>query len=267
MINTTTNKSIIEEYESLNELYETITNRPNAAGMGSANSSSTGTSAFCGTSSFEYAVSLLKNGDQILIDKIMNAVKLDKNYTQDVKKSRNEYNVHGYQASVPRYLQGVPTSMINSKTIQQKQKVINIVKSIGFNAFVNKETIIEESKKAVQIIQLVESKGYRVNLKMVWNTTGRKHSVAMIVQVKHSSERLNIAKLAFPLANPSMLRRISFKWLETLKDIPDSYRFGYGKSETEEQVIKSNVPQLKDAYIIPSYVKNVDELVASWNLK
>jgi hypothetical protein len=268
MIHYTTSTTTVEEFESINELLTTINGRANNEQMKNCKSSKHGGAGFTGTSSYEYACELLKHGDTVLIDKLVQAINMDKSYNEVKQVAKNEYNVYGYQASVPRYLQGLPTSMINKKKVVQKQKVVNLVRSIGFQAHENTDKIIEEAKKAVQIIQLVESRGYRVNLKVIWNTESYKKSAAMMVQLKHSGEKLNIAKLAFPLANPSMLRRIGFKWLEVAQGLQNTgYAGGYGRSILTATEIKYFVPNLDTAYIIPSYVGNVEQLVESWDLK
>ncbi len=50
-----------------------------------------------------------------------------------------------------------------------------------------------------------------------------------IVTMKEFSQNLNLLKLAFPLIHPSMLRRISFRYLETMPAMKDTnYTNGYG---------------------------------------
>jgi len=254
---------VTEEFESINELCNHMVE--SSSNFKGRNSSNDGSYYFTGTSSFEEALRLLKYGDTASIDKIQDALKLDKNYTQAVSRVKNEYNVHGYQASVPRYLQGVPTSMINQKKVQQKQKVINIVKMINYNASVDTDTIIENAKKAIQIIQLVESKGYRVNLKVMSCGVDYGEAYNLIVQVKHSSENLNIAKLAFALANPSMNRRMKFRCIEVNTNLEGRWS-GYGNAQTWTEDIKRYNPTLGNAYILPQFIKNVEELIESWKL-
>ena len=83
-----------------------------------------GKESFTGTESYDAAEDLLLHGwDEV-----------SKEFTQSIKKvntsvsfkNRNCYGVAGYQCSVPRYLQGIPTNMISNKRVPVKNKVISI---------------------------------------------------------------------------------------------------------------------------------------------
>ena len=70
--------------------------------------------SFTGVYDYNEAINLLKYGDDSLFKEI--ATKLPKDIQTNTKKYyKNTYDVFGFQASVPRYLQGIPTNMINRK--------------------------------------------------------------------------------------------------------------------------------------------------------
>ena len=147
--------------------------------------------------------------------------------TSDFSKYQKRFiSQAGYQPIVPLYLAGVPNNMMNSKFDQKKQKVITITKSIGYRGEVSTKQIEEESLKTLSIVQMLESKGYRVNLN-VCNTWGfgEGKEITLKINIKKASEKLNISKVAFPLTHPSMLRRLIFRFREVTPE-HDSFSAG-----------------------------------------
>lgn len=108
-----------------------------------------------------------------------------------------------------------------------------------------------------------------MNLKIIETCSpgsGAKECTCMVVQIKHSSEKLNIAKLAFPLANPSMLRRFNFRWMEQIPNLNSGFS-GYGYSITKNYEYKRYIPEIVEgAYIIPSFINSVEEVIEEWKL-
>ena len=139
----------VVKYNSINEFYDYICNTPfNYAFRWAKHSSVENGEKFTGTKSFEEAVEIMKNGWEDMSKKLtqkLNVVSKDVVFTT---KKKSIYDVVGYQANVPRYLQGIPTNMIRTINAPAKQKAITIVKSIGYNCGTTTETIIEESIKA-----------------------------------------------------------------------------------------------------------------------
>lgn len=234
----TENKSlecVTREFESIGEFYNYISsNETNSSFKKSYKlSSHDSDSHFRGTKSYEEAEQLLFNGCPKLAKRLNEEVGKAKITSKKVC-NRMEYNVCGYQASVPRYLQGIPTNMINSKKVIKKDNVITINKMINYNASFSSETIISESVKLVKLIESIEKGGTRVNLNIIFgsrarnNETKNNHDEVIKIKVKSSGQKLNIATLAFPLCHTSMLRRIIFRYLEVSPTVTDGYIFGYG---------------------------------------
>ena len=180
-----------------------------------------GSESFTGTESYNAAEDLLLHGwDEV-----------SKEFTQSLKKintsvffkNRNCYGVAGYQCSVPRYLQGIPTNMISNKRVPVKNKVINITKSISYSASVKTDTIKEQSLKVLRLVNKLESDGYRINLNIALVATNNSYAknpkmVSLVVKIKDASQRMNIKQMAFPMVHPSMLRRIMFGLIERLPE-------------------------------------------------
>ena len=148
-----------------------------------------GDRAFTETENFEEAKDLLLHGWEHGTREIKGRVEAKE--TGVNMKQKTVYDVAGYQCSVPRYLQGIPTNMINKKSVAQKNKVITINKSCSYMANVSAETIRTESVKVLQLVNRLEKQGYRVNLNVVFGSVKR-NTVVTKVRIKTSSQKLNI---------------------------------------------------------------------------
>lgn len=217
-------KTSIREFDSIGEMVAFLNNTPDN-GKYSDNSSRNSSKSFTLTSSYDEAMKLLLNGWSEAANK-MNA-KLSKVPATMAKHQRSVYSVAGHTASVPRYLQGIPTSMISSVPEKRKTPVVTINHSICYSAMWRAESIMEEGIKALQLIQSLEASGKRVKLNIICIVEDRGCKRGFKVTIKKPGERLNVSKVAFPLAHPSMLRRLFFKYMEVEPDMPQTF-WGYG---------------------------------------
>ena len=204
------------EFKSLTQLEDYIENTPlnELFRWASLPSSQENFNNWSGTKNFEEAIEILKNGYQVGIEKLMGNIKCETKQVNDMA-GKIMYDIAGFQCSVPRYLQGIPTSMINKKIVPIKKKVITLNKCIDYTGGVSAKQILEYSTRTLQIIRKLEAQGYAVNLNIVdgYKCNGGYYEIIKI-RVKSCNERINISKLAFPLLHPSMLRRLMFRYVE-----------------------------------------------------
>lgn len=240
-INSNGYKIYMEEYNSISEFVQTINSKPQNPEI-TSKQSEFGGYTFTGTNDYNEAENLLLHGWVEESEKLNEMLKLKVLKEKSVK---NIYDVAGFQCSVPRYLQGIPTNMINQKVITKKQKVITITKNISYSTYVRKETIEEESVKVLQLVNSLEKQGYRVILNVTMICKSKKGGIILCnkVRIKNASERLNLSKISFPMVHPSYLRRILFKWIETFEYTTKSFDTNYGvpvKCEDFNNIIKNN---------------------------
>lgn len=222
--------SYIREFSSLNSFEDYITNTPlNDVFRWKTLSSVSNTYSFTQTSSYEQAAKMLKDGWQEKAEELVKKLKIAEAQVMNTTVQKVMYDIVGYQASVPRYLQGLPTSMVNKKATPTKQKVITLNKDISYNAMITTKQIVDASVQTLLLIKKIEAQGIRVNLNLIFGITAGNTKEVVKVRLKSANERLNISKLAFPLVHPSMLRRLCFRYVETAPTITSSYTFGYGR--------------------------------------
>lgn len=222
------------EFNSIQEFYDYICSTPlNETFLSRKDSLSSNKrgSNWSGTSSFDEAAELMKNGWALGAEDLVKKLKIVETDKQVQTAYKNALSMVGYQAIVPLYLNGVPNNMVNRKIVQVKQKVITINRALSCSASVSSETLKAESVKCFQIIKKIEASGIRVNLNMLISTG----HVCVKIRLKSANEKLNISKLAFPLVHTSMFRRLYFRFVEVYPTIPSSYRYGYGRVPFESE--------------------------------
>lgn len=254
------------KYDNLNEFYKYICDTPfNDAFRWAKHSSVEGSEYFTKTKNFDEAVDLFKNGWSDMAAMLNQKLKAETSKEFVGTTRKNIYDVVGYQASVPRYLQGVPNSMVRSINVPVKNKVVTLVKSIDYAAMVDADTIVEESVKAMRIIKKLESQGMKVNLDIAFGTKARGCNFVGRIRVKSANERLNVSKLAFPLVHPSMLRRLIFRWIEVYPQITKDFVGGYGRPISTEDL--QSVVNEKE-YVLPAIMHtDVDKIKSLEDLK
>lgn len=241
-------KAYVREFSSLNDFETYITNTPlNDTFRWAKLASVSGSEEFTGTDSYEQAVEMFKNGWQSKAEELTKKLKVIQNQVIDAQVQKVLFDVVGFQASVPRYLQGIPTNMVNKKLVPIKQKIVTINKDISYNCGITTEQIVEASIQTLQLVKRIEAQGIRVNLNLIWGVRASGSNEIVKIRLKSANERVNISKLAFPLVHPSMLRRLCFRYLEVAPTITHGYLYGYG-SPLDGSQLKT---YCKDEYVLP----------------
>lgn len=223
----------------------------------------TDNSYWYGTSSYEEAVELLKNGIPDVANKLTNMIKVEKKM-QPVQMMKKINSIQGFQTNVPLYLMGVPNNMIGMKMQPVKQKVVNLYTNISYSASVSSETIQNECLKKFRIISKLESQNYRINLNAIFASSKNNMILSSCVKLKAANERLNISKLVFPITHTSMLRRLMIRVVEVYPDIDKNFIYGYGRPVTGS--ILDMI--YNDGHVLPQFINcNIDKINSLDDLK
>ena len=144
-------------------------------------------------------------------------------------RPRTKTDYVGFVPNVPNTLMNLPMTMINREKTIRKDKNIHLTYSFCADAIFKPENFINAGINFVGLVNSLEKQGYRAKIDTIFFSCSSKEISGFTVTLKEYSQNLNLLKLSFPLIHPSMLRRISFKWLETSTMITDNdYINGYG---------------------------------------
>ena len=214
---TTTNNDVFERYESISEFVNTINDRqvdPFYAGREMSHYEFR--KSWYYTNSFQEADDLLMNGD-LETAKKMNAKVRNIKQAKGVKNTITRSPV-GFVPNIPAYLSGNPYNMFSVRSQSYKStKVVSLIINNTVSSEVDSEDLAAYGVKILNITQALESKGYRLNIyaSTLASFSDSKNRGILLVKIKDSGKPLNFTNVAYPLANPSFLRRHIFRWIET----------------------------------------------------
>ena len=168
--------------------------------------------------------------------------------TDKVLRPVQIYSMAGYNVDVGSFLANEPECFI-AKEYEERNypgKIYKIIVSISFSAAISPETIIQRGAMICALIDAIEFAGHRAEVICNWAvSTGISESykqgknkdrgwLEISVNIKKSSQPLDMSDLAFCLAHPSMLRKIMFSVaeLEGWSDFINNY--GYPAEATDK---------------------------------
>lgn len=245
-IHNTNDTRVIQEYfHSVDELLSCISYRRNNDVMRDKHSSNRGdesraqNSNFALTPNYTSAVQLMRKGYSDILGRVRDEMYTKvKNLTSayESRKSVPRSGVFGCAPNIQRHLMGLPDIMVNREIDPKKVKTIHIMYSPQAPWHVGGETFIRTGIVLLAAIELIEKSGISVKLDcMLYSGEAGGEAIFGVVQLKDYKHRLDTLKLCFPLAHPSMLRRIGFKFLETVPGMTQDFTMGYGRSlDTDE---------------------------------
>jgi len=183
-------------------------------------------SDFYNVSSYEEAYKYLEEGWEAPTSRMTTALeKVAKLGTLSKVKTFND--IVGFQPNVPLAISNVPVSMINSKKVAVKNKVIHIVYDTGLSWRVNCESAFRAGLNLFETVLNLEMQGYRVELDALDATcVGRAYSF-LCVNIKKANQPMNIKKMMFPICNPAFPRVIGFDWMDKCEFTEWSPNRGY----------------------------------------
>lgn len=264
-----------EHFTSIHQMLTVINNRPNNSVMDGKRSSITNDKGFTGTRDWEEANELFEHGYVDVLDKIKAGVAAGIKKTEVIQKRRVSNGVVGYAPNVPNAIMGLPNSMIYMEKTPQKIKAVSIVYNICDNCMTEAQEFIDSGVAVLNVINRLELNGCRVNLKIMYFCANEGSDYAFgSVDVKNYREHMDLQKLCFPVAHPSMFRRFGFKWLETCNGLKERrWSSGYGHSihgGADHSVIKEQLQENEfyiDLKITKKHNYDADEIIESMNLK
>lgn len=226
------NKPQEERFDSIHQLLSVLESRKeNKVFENESPSSKTGSQSFTRTKSYEEAMDLIRNGWTEPLAQIKKGVEKGFKSNGTLEKSRPQTGIVGYAPCVPNAILGLPNSMIMTEKTASKVKAVTILFCLSVNASVDEEDILKSGILVLNIINDLELQGYRVKLDVEFFSSRQGNDICSArVNVKDWRQPMDLKKLAFPIANPSMFRRFGFRWLETYPQLENrGYANGYGR--------------------------------------
>lgn len=208
--------------------------------------------SWSGTSSYDEADKLLRGGDKASYEMLKKAISQIKVKGNGTTQRREVYaNVVGFAPIVPNAVQGLPLSMMQTRTkVRTSNKVVNIVYNAGVSVAWSAEDIAKVGAQVLDYVREVEAGGSRVNLYIMFASKSSSEVASAIIKVKDSTQYMDVLRCAYPMVNPSMLRRHFLRFVETADLTDKHFTIGYGSVVKDKGEIKDVLKDIKcDKYI------------------
>ena len=230
-------KKFFKRYESVKEFESALSSTKKQAGFASE-SSHCCDFGFNGTHNYKEANDKLLYGDKELAKQINDAglYTTKCNIQKYTERRAFAAAVVGAVPHVPNFIAGVPNTMIRQIKTHVKTPVVTIGYNMSVGGATSKMTIIRNASELLSAVLILESKGIRVNLYALSHSETQKDEALLAIKIKSSGQPLDLLKVAYPIAHPSMNRRHKFCWLEHFG--PLSFGGGYGWCIDDEKKSK-----------------------------
>lgn len=208
-------KVIVKKFDSLSEYSRYLTKPVSALFMKYGHEGSrTGSKGFTKTESWEEAEQLLKFSDKENLAKLKTKmVNQGLKGSGESKRTETYRSFVGYAPHVPSYIAGQPKTMLRKRVIRTTNaKVLNVMYSPVAHGGIDADELLNAS---------LEKQGYKVNLYTIITTRKRYQTVSQIVKIKSSDDYTDLAKIVYPMVNPSFLRRHFFRFMEVTEEVTE----------------------------------------------
>lgn len=230
-----------EWHPSIPAMLETFRRRKHNKSFEGRNSSHGGNRGFTGTDSYAEAERLCLCGCPELLESLDSALESVMYEYNMSKKSLLQNTVVGYCPNVPNALMNLPNSMFLRELARTESKTLHIVFCNSVSCGESTENMTRAGVQLLAAINILELKNYSIRLDICFDGA---HDVEYndevgeyacnLIKIKDFGEPLDLLKLSFPIAHPSMARRIGFAALETMPTIKAYYR-AYGRPMSIEE--------------------------------
>jgi len=182
-----------------------------------------------GSDSFEHALEILENGFPEGVKKMKK--ELDNIEQAQAPLINQVFDVSGDEPSIDRFLSNDPENMISYDYIKQDgQKFVKVFYSYSYSYKKKPTQIIKRGARILSNIDNLENNGYRVKL-VAYSSSNKKAGKKLNkeyfeVTIKDYQDHIELDRLAFIMAHPSMLRRFGFRLTEMFNPCMTKHAYG-----------------------------------------
>lgn len=230
-------KAFVEWHPSIPVLIDVVKSREHNVAFKNRYASNDEDFEFTATKTYEEAVELLLKGWPTILPELENQINTNIYNYNISKKSTLHNSVVGYCPNVPNALMNLPNSMFFRELDKVENKTLHIVYCNSVGCTESTKNIIRAGSILLSAIKILELQKISVRLDLCFYSgieRTYRQCICNLIKMKDYDEQLDLLKLSFPLAHPSMLRRIGFASAETIPgptlDFPN-----YGRVMTLEE--------------------------------
>lgn len=210
----------------------------------------TSDASWYGTPSYDTSVELLKKGDQDSFDQIKEAQGRYQVVTNFDTKSSTVRDVVGSNPCVPAYILGVPKNMYRHVPISNPTPSVTLVYDRGMACKYDSGVLADDGVFIAEYIKQLEIHGIATRLYIGVSCYNSGSYYITMTRFKNYDERMLLYPLAYPLVNPSFLRRTTFRLYESVPEFTVLTHNGYGKDTRQKERIASIKQVITDSKVL-----------------
>lgn len=138
-------------------------------------------------------------------------------------------DVAGAYPLVPLAVTGDPASMIEVETTEASTKIVRIVATVSFRGTMSPKAVMSHGAAVLSYIDALENAGWRcevIGRSLALNCY--QNAQAMSVTLKRPQDHLDVDTMAFALIHPAFLRRLIFRYRETIPTHHEGHEYPQG---------------------------------------
>jgi hypothetical protein len=133
--------------------------------------------------------------------------------SQKIVRTDVNHDIEGHVIDVARYVEGEPECWMRFEDViteGQGNRVLKLVFNMTASAGVSSDVMVRKGAYISALVELLEYSGFRVEVILAESCAGGNDYSQTFVTVKEADQNLNMARVIFALAHPSVLRRLHF---------------------------------------------------------
>ena len=186
-----------------------------------------GSEDFTGSRSLAHAIELARYGWHEGFSELVHMteqVKRALDFSPEVSSTFHDYV--GFVPDVKAFMEGSPLSMINAPAVRKPH--INVYMNTSIDGFVDEADVYRRGAATLALCEVIETCGIMVDLHLFEMSFIDKDIALSEFVVKARDERINLAKLHFPICHPSWIRRLNFRLIEIMPNVTQAWAASYG---------------------------------------
>ena len=243
---------LTERFENNHSLLEALHRPLNKIWQGTTPSTERMDADFHGANSFAEALSLFENGDLNLAKKIQ-GIKLPSLNNEREKKQRI-YSPIGGSVCIPKFLASNPYCMRRAKKIRVSDKVLSLYYNASVSCRYSAEEVLRVNKKLLDMVNSLTLDGYSIQVYYLnfSQAYSGKTAYTFVYKLKSFQESFNVARSAFVLGSPAMLRGIWFRYIEhCTHELEARFAYGYGRPyyPNKQELVRNGIIKQEDVLV------------------
>lgn len=227
-------KHIRRDFESMSEFVAQCALPPSRSWAGRSFDSETGAPSFTMSDSFDHAMTLAREGWPSGRERMVRANAMAASAGAVLSGPAYTLDVGGAYPVASLAAAGDPACMVSfAPSNERVRPIVRLLVNGSVSARYMANEIFNYGAALSSIIDGLEQNDVRCEITVCFPGEAGGSKMSCNVRIKEAGEPLNLDTLAFAIAHPSMLRRLTFRFVEQNCN-PEHYGYGYGRPRKPE---------------------------------